>query len=186
VAIKGVKLSCRLKSISLGVFLWLQALHAKSVDLDLFGVDSEGGFMSSIFKEIEGRSSPGAPTEARIFLEFKYAEIKDLLKHFLTLISASLVFSVAFSEKIIDFDSASSLCKLAVIGAWFILVLALGSCGVGIYTLYLASERAIASLLGGPKEGYRQFVRVSYLFQDAAGLLFGIGLCLLIIAAIMK
>jgi hypothetical protein len=35
------------------------------------------------------------------FLVFLYPEIKDLAKHFLTLISGVLVFSVTFSEKII-------------------------------------------------------------------------------------
>ena len=60
-----------------------------------------------------------------IFVKFKYVEIRDLLKHFLTLISASLVFSVTFSEKIIDFQNAPSKQKLVLYasgGLWFCLL----------------------------------------------------------------
>jgi hypothetical protein len=123
----------------------------------------------------------------KTFLEFKYPEIKDLLKQFLTLISASLVFSVTFSEKIISFQEASSLQKGFVYGAWVALIVALGACGFGLYLNYLTAERAIDVIATG--NGATNFARLesrAYLFQDLAGLLFGAGFVLLVLSAILK
>jgi hypothetical protein len=44
--------------------------------------------------------------EAKTFLDFVYPEVKDLCKHFLTLVTGILVFSVTFSEKIVIFQTA--------------------------------------------------------------------------------
>src|SRR5262245_40530737 len=91
--------------------------------------------LSDLLKEAETKNSVDASSSSKVFLAFKYPEIKDLLKHFLTLISASLVFSITFSEKIIDFNNATMGARIAVIGAWALLILAFGACGIGIYTL---------------------------------------------------
>jgi hypothetical protein len=123
------------------------------------------------------------PSEARVFLEFKYPEIKDLLKHFLTLIAATLVFSVTFSEKIVDFQHARRSQHVLVIGAWFLLISALGSCGIGLYTLYLAAEHAIATEVFKRVTNFHLLARRSYFYQDMAGVLFGLGLCLLVASA---
>jgi hypothetical protein len=40
------------------------------------------------------------------FLKYDYAETKDLSKSFLTLVAAILVFSLTFSEKIVDFSTS--------------------------------------------------------------------------------
>jgi hypothetical protein len=48
---------------------------------------------------------------AKLFLQYNYLETKDLCKHFITIIIAVLVFSLTFSEKIIDFKNASTLAK---------------------------------------------------------------------------
>lgn len=123
------------------------------------------------------------PSRARVFLEFQYPEIKDLLKHFLTLIAAALVFSVTFSEKIVNFQNAQRSQHVIVIVAWFLLVLALGSCGVGLYTLYLAAESAIGSEIYKRPTGLQVLIRRSYIFQDLSGFLFGLGLLLLVASA---
>ena len=121
-----------------------------------------------------------------MFLEFKYGEMRDLLKHFLTLISGSLVFSVAFSDKIINYESASNTPRGLAIAAWISLVLSLGCCGYGIYTLYLAAEQAIRNVMFSENNDYHRRVRHSYFAQDSAGLLFGLGLVLLVVAASVK
>jgi len=136
--------------------------------------------MQELLKSAEDGAKP---SEARVFLEFKYPEIKDLLKHFLTLISASLVFSVTFSEKIINFQTAGSLQHVVVIATWLMLVLALGACGLGLYTLYLAAERALSSEVFKRPEDFQTLARWSYIYQDLAGFMFGFGLCLLVVAA---
>ena len=43
------------------------------------------------------------------FLKYDYGETKDLCKSFLTLVSALLVFSVTFSEKIVAFPAPNLL-----------------------------------------------------------------------------
>jgi hypothetical protein len=50
-------------------------------------------------------TSSDSPQEK--FLKFLYPEIKDLAKHFLTLLSGILVFSVTFSEKIVPVSEAT-------------------------------------------------------------------------------
>jgi hypothetical protein len=142
--------------------------------------------LSDLLKEAEAQSSADRPSSAKVFLAFRYPETKDLLKHFLTLISASLVFSITFSEKIIDFNKATIGARIVVICAWALLILALGASGVGIYTLYLAANRAIAAAVLRQRDGFEKLARTSYWFQDMAGVLFGLGLRLLVLAAIMK
>ena len=142
--------------------------------------------MADIWKEAEERRGLTEPSPARVFLEFAYQEIKDLLKHFLTLISAALVFSVTFSEKIIDFATATDGQKVMVVAGWFSLIVALGLCGIGVFTLYLTSSHAIATVLRGQDTGFRKWQKASYVFQDAAGAFFGIGLVLLVATAIAR
>jgi hypothetical protein len=123
---------------------------------------------------------------SRIFLEFQYPEIKDLLKHFLTLISGSLVFSVTFSEKIVGLDAAVPL-KVLMSIAWLCLLAALGFCGVGLYTLYLTAEQARLSLATSEDaDDFQVTARASYQFQDLAGISFGAGLFLLVLAGILR
>src|SRR6266853_5732241 len=133
--------------------------------------------MNDFIKHEDQKDTSQPRTSVRVFIEFKYPEIKDLLKHFLTLISGALVFSITFSEKIIGLDKALNNQKKMILAAWFILVLALGACGLGLYTLYLAAEQAVDSEVDGRFANFEPLVGRSYLFQDAAGLLFGLGLC---------
>ena len=142
--------------------------------------------MKELLEEADKRYGRKEPSPARVFLEFKYPEIKELLKHFLTLISASLVFSVTFSEKIIDFSDAGIVQQAVVIASWFFLVLALGACGIGIYTLYLAAERAIHDVVYDQHNKWGGLARYSYYLQDAAGILFGMGLALLVVGALFR
>jgi hypothetical protein len=117
--------------------------------------------MYNILKEAELIRGATKPPKARVFLEFKYPEIKDLLKHFLTLVSAALVFSVAFSEKIVNFETASFGQRTAVIFGWFLLIVALGSCGAGLYVLYLAAERALSEVVSGQPSDFGGIAKAS-------------------------
>lgn len=121
-----------------------------------------------------------------MFVKFKYPEIKDLLKHFLTLISASLVFSITFSEKIVNFTEATFTQKATLFSSWGVLIIALGACGLGIYTNYLAAERALERISGTLTSSFEKLAASSYLFQDIAGGLFGLGMVLLVVSAIIK
>src|SRR5262245_9975746 len=55
---------------------------------------------------------------ARLFLERDYAETKDLAKAFLTLLTAVLVASITFSEKIVNLDRSGWWPRSLMIGSW--------------------------------------------------------------------
>lgn len=129
-------------------------------------------------------SLTASPLDA--YIQFKYPEIKDLLKHFLTLISATLVFSVTFSEKVIDFNKSARNQKLTVFLAWILFAVALAGCGAGIYLNYLTAEAAIAAKTSGNISTFRTLEALSYLAQDLAGLLYIIGLFVLVTSAVVR
>jgi hypothetical protein len=120
------------------------------------------------------------------FLKYYYPEIKDLAKHFLTLISGAIVVSVTFADKIIDFSHAGLVQKLALIFSWLLLVVSLGCCGIGLYLAFVASEQATGSVLYDYGRDFKYFGRKSYAFLDGAGVCFGAGLCAMIIAAAVR
>ncbi|WP_089729976.1 hypothetical protein [Candidatus Thiosymbion oneisti] len=140
--------------------------------------------MKELINELSQHSANLPNIDARVFLEFKYPEIRELLKHFLTLISAALMFSVAFAEKIVNFETASNVQKGLLIGSWGTLIIALGCCGIGLYTIYLSAEKAFAQMAGQTGLDFSSIVGTSYIFQDLSGILFGISMCLLVFAAI--
>lgn len=124
--------------------------------------------------------------EEIVFVKFKYIEIRDLLKHFLTLISASLVFSITFSEKIVDFHNAPFKQKMMLYVSWGTFILSLGLCGYGLYTNYLAAEIAIKNIAGLTDISFKNMANVSKLLQDLSAMLFGLGMTLLVSTSIFK
>lgn len=70
-----------------------------------------------------------ARDNAKIFFDRDYVEAKDLAKTFLTLLSAMLVTSITFSEKIVDVHKASKLPLGAMIVCWLFLLCAIGLTG---------------------------------------------------------
>ena len=76
------------------------------------------------------------------FLEFVYPETKDLCKLFLTLVSGILVFSVTFSEKIVNFQTAGRWARSLLLTAWTMFIIAIISGGSSLTLLFLAAEEA--------------------------------------------
>jgi hypothetical protein len=70
--------------------------------------------------------------EAKMYIDTDYGEIKDLAKAFLTLITATFVASITFSEKIVNFQNASRASAIAMFTCWVLSLLAIFSCGVGL------------------------------------------------------
>jgi len=64
--------------------------------------------------------------------KFDYGETKDLLKTFMTLISGTLVVSVAFAEKIVEVKNADRIARNFLIICWAGLVTALVLCGLAM------------------------------------------------------
>lgn len=75
--------------------------------------------------------------DARIFIDHGYPEIKALGVQFLTLLSAILVFSITFSEKIINYNLSGFLVKMLLITAWCLFIAAIVFDGIGLsYNAY--------------------------------------------------
>lgn len=81
--------------------------------------------------------------EAKRFLDRDYSDAKDLVKAFLTLLSATLVASITFSEKIVDVGKATLLPLSMMITCWVLLLAAIIASGGGL--LVLAGAAGIAS-----------------------------------------
>jgi BON domain len=119
---------------------------------------------------------------AKLFLQYNYTETKDLCKHFLTVVSAILVFSLTFSEKIINFHQASRSAKMLLLIAWVLLIGSIVACGLGLVFISLAGGQAVY----GAKSNYQPLALTSYKWIIAAGLAFVVGLVFLIITAVVS
>ena len=76
---------------------------------------------------------------AKLFLERDYAETKDLVKVFLTLLSATLVASITFSEKIVDVTKAGLLPLCMMVFCWTLLLIAIVSTGFSLALMAMAA-----------------------------------------------
>jgi len=125
-------------------------------------------------------------TPEEVFLSFLYPEVKDLAKNFLTLISATIVFSITFAEKVVDFAVATRAQKSAVVTSYAVLIASLGCCGLGLYTVFMAAEEASGSIVYEYGSDFRTLTKVAYHWLDAAGALYGLGLVLLVVVSLSK
>ena len=82
-------------------------------------------------------------TESEAFLKYDYAETKDLLKTFITLISATLVLSLTFSEKVIGFSEAAKSTQYLLFAAWALFIAALICAGIGMAFIAAAAGKIL-------------------------------------------
>lgn len=128
------------------------------------------------------RSEDGATTDyalnkyASLFLKYNYPETKDLCKQFLTLVSAILVFSVTFAEKI--GGGSDSVARSLLLAAWCAMLFALICAGSGLTLITLAAGDAVYC-----KWRIDKRARPAYAFIVLAGATFVIALLLLIATA---
>jgi hypothetical protein len=118
-------------------------------------------------------------TDAEIFLEFHCPELKDLGKHFLTVISAVLAFSVTFSEKITEFSKSTLPQKGLLMGSWLFLIIAVVTSGAGLYYNFVAGAQAHGGIIRGKKTDFKVFVKRTYRLYEIAGGAFIMALILL-------
>ena len=97
-------------------------------------------------------------TKARSFLEYQYPEIRDLAKHFLTVIAGVLTLSVAFSEKIVSFDPAPPSMRALMAGIWVFCFMALVLGGAAVFLIYNAG-------IGAKQAGKRRDREPRYLWR---------------------
>jgi len=128
------------------------------------------------------------PTEndKEVFVEFYYREIKDLCKHFLTLISATLVASITFGDKIVPFSTATSAQRWTLSLSWLALLAALAAAGWGLYLLFTAAEKAKGEVIFTYGRGFKELARLAAFFLDFSALAYGGGLLLLAAAGMLR
>ncbi len=126
------------------------------------------------------------PSNAEIFIQFYYPEIKDLSKSFLTLVSGILAFSITFSTSIIGVSTASKLQLILLISAWLFFVIAIIAAGSGLYSNFVAANLANKAILGDSALKFKQLLKRPYIFLNIAGVSFVIGLILLALAGVTK
>jgi hypothetical protein len=125
-------------------------------------------------------------TDGEIFLEFHCPELKDLGKHFLTVISAVLAFSVTFSEKITEIPKATLPQKVLLMCSWLFLIIAVVASGAGLYFNFAAGAQAHGAIIRGGKTDFKIFVRRTYRLYEIAGGSFIMGLVLLAADGVSK
>lgn len=79
---------------------------------------------------------------ANLYISKDYAESKDLGKTFLTLLSAILVASITFSEKIVDVTKSGLTPLSTMVVCWVLLLAAIVCCGTGIALMTTAAGMA--------------------------------------------
>lgn len=70
--------------------------------------------------------------QAQKYLMHDYQDFKDLAKVFLTLLSATLVASITFSEKVVDIARAPASSLSAMVTCWLLLMAAIIACVGGL------------------------------------------------------
>lgn len=125
-------------------------------------------------------------SEKKVFVDFYYREIKDLCKYFLTLISATLVASITFGEKIVPFSTATTAQRWSLTLSWLALLTALTSAGFGMYLLFVAAEKAKGEVIFKYASGFKKLARLAALFLDFGALAYGGGLLLLATTGVLR
>jgi hypothetical protein len=121
-------------------------------------------------------------SETNTFLQYDYAETKDLLKTFLTLISATLVFSITFSEKVIGLRDAAISSKRALLTAWSLLIVALISSGLAMCFIAAAAGKSIYKSIPLLDWNYGTLALISWAFVLLAGIAYVGGLIAMALA----
>src|SRR5262245_61562746 len=121
---------------------------------------------------------------SRLFMQYDYADTRSLCKDFLTLVSAILVFSTAFSEQTVDFANASLNSRRWLLSSWQCFIAAIVACGIGLCFITLAGGAAVYGSDGiGPWSGSMYYwAQWAWLSIFLAGGLFVAGLIALIFA----
>jgi len=120
--------------------------------------------------------------EQKIFLDFYYPELKDLGKHFLVVISATLAFSLTFAEKIVSIQKGTSFQRSLLLGAWGLMIVAILAAGIGLYQNFVAGGAANGSIIRGRPRHFKPLVRRVYALYHVAGFSYVISLLLLTIS----
>ena len=107
--------------------------------------------------------------------------MKDLSKAFLTLLTAVLVVSVTFSEKIVNFQYRRLGPKLALVVCWILLLVAIASVGSALALMTYALGFAVYF----PDTEYSVLENRAVILFIVSGLSFGAAMTSLLVASLM-
>jgi hypothetical protein len=117
---------------------------------------------------------------ADLFLTRDLPESKDLAKSFLTLLTAVLVASITFSEKVVGVNQANWFPRALMIFCWVCILGAIIACGVGLTAMTIAGGYAAYS----PFVAYVALELSALRYFVSAGVAFCLGLASLLIAGV--
>jgi hypothetical protein len=130
----------------------------------------------------EGKAS----TPEERFVEFQYAEMKDLTKQFLTVVTGTLVLTVSLADKILPIGSASGTQKVLLGSCWGLLLVAFILAGAGLAGIFFAAVAAREGAIYGYPVNYKRIFLPSFIAIDLAGVLFAASLVLLAVTVGMR
>jgi hypothetical protein len=132
---------------------------------------------------------------AEAFLKYDYAQTVDLGKAFITLLSAILVLSVTFAEKIINWEKSDRIPKILLLMCWGLLIFSIILCGASLNVIF-ATAVAVAHPLGegrywgvpvyGAIVDYLDAASFAWFVMGLAGCTFVLSVILLPVVAILK
>jgi hypothetical protein len=117
--------------------------------------------------------------ELKSYIDSDYGEVKDLAKAFLTLLTATFLASITFSEKIVRFETAPRISSLSMFVCWGLLLLSIFSCGIGL-SINLSSLFDLKYDWESP--AHNEFAALVLFF--GSGIFFALGLAAMVIAAL--
>jgi hypothetical protein len=130
--------------------------------------------------------SSADPNPVDEFLHYQYKEIKDLCAQFIALLSGILLFSVNFSDKLVNTENAPIYYKYILTSSWSCFILAIIGCSLAMAIAWIAARRM---LWGRPSNAMKSSAlalsRRAANVIVAAGLIFVLGLILTIMAGFM-
>jgi len=121
-------------------------------------------------------------TDADTFMKYDYAETKDLLKTFITLISATLVLSITFSDKVVGITNGPIAARITLMVSWALLLLALICAGVAMCFIAAAAGKIIYREIPLFNWSYWSLALMSWFFVLISGGAFVGGLVTMAIA----
>lgn len=111
-------------------------------------------------------------TAQEAFLRFGYTEMKDLLKAFITLISATLLVSITLADKIGGYAGAPKASKMALLTSWIGLILSLIAAGLSMCSAAVAGVIAAQPLRNSVDPAASQASSLSILCAIGSGALY--------------
>jgi hypothetical protein len=123
---------------------------------------------------------------ADLFFKYDYTETRELLKVLITLISATLVLSLTFAEKIVNFHKAHHTAHRCLIAAWILFVASIILCGVAMCLIVAAAGTIIYGSIPFITTDYFRLAVASWACVIVAGCAFVIGLIMMVGAAVIS